>query len=336
MKGNGWRKTLQTRKKRLVVTRFLVIFVAFLLVMSGTVEARVKRRCQKACTMTAIAAFKACHNEARNDYWIARGNCYNLSDQKACKECLKEAKEAFKEAKEMCKEQFEARLEICDELGEAPYDPEIDPANFVDPSEIGKTVNPNPYFPLIKGNRWEYYCESSGETIIDEVTEKTKEIMGVTCVIVHDLVTIDGEVVEDTEDWYAQDIYGNVWYFGEIAKEFEDGELVSIEGSWKAGEDDAKAGIIMLASPEIEDIYRQEFSLGNAEDMAKILSIGEESVTVPYGSFNTDVLKTMDFTPLEPDVLEYKYYAPGIGVVLEKNPDTGERVELMKFEPGSP
>ncbi len=147
--------------------------------------------------------------------------------------------------------------------------------------------------------------------------------------MVNDVVEEDGEVVEDTLDWYGIDKRYNIWYFGEIALNFEDGELADIEGSWTSGVDGAKPGIIMKADPQVGDVYRQEFLLGDAEDMGEVLSL-TESARVPYGAFD-NCLMTKDYTPIEPGVFEHKYYAPGIGPVLEVNPETGERVELVEI-----
>lgn len=284
----------------------------------------------RSCTNTSRAAFNACRHEVWDDYWIAIGNCNNLSDRDARGECKAEAKAERKEAREECTDQYDARLEVCDLLGEAPYDPQIVPADFVDPSEIGETVTPNPYLPLAPGTTWIY--EGGDEIITVTVTEDTVEILGVTCVVVRDVVEEDGEVIEDTKDWYAQDADGNVWYFGEIAQEFEDGELVSLEGSWKAGLDGAKPGILMKAVPQVEDAYRQEFALGEAEDLAEVLSVSG-SATVPAASCDGDCVVTKDYTPIEPDAVESKTYAPGVGLILEVDPETGESVELVAFEP---
>lgn len=291
------------------------------------------------CTKTSSAAFKACKNEARDDYWIAIGNCNNLSDSGDRKDCNKEALKELMSAKEDCRVQLDARLEICDKLGEGPYDPQLNPDDFVYPTTItGETANR--YFPLVPGTVWVYEAKDKDgkllEMITVTVTGDTKAIeypaesgLIFTCRVVRDVVELDGEVIEDTDDWYAQDKEGNVWYFGEISQEFEDGELVSLEGSWKAGVDGAKPGIIMKADPQVDDIYRQEFFLGDAEDMGAVVSRGDETVEVPFGTYTDDVLKTEDFTPIEPDVLEFKYYAPNIGLVLEVDPDSGERVELI-------
>jgi hypothetical protein len=200
------------------------------------------------------------------------------------------------------------------------YNPNIDPEDFVE-------VVDNPYFPLVPGTTYVYEAETDEGTERVElyVTHKTKEILGVTCTVVRDTVTLDGELIEDTFDWFAQDVDGNVWYFGEASMEYEDDMVVSTFGSWEAGVDCAKPGIIMEAEPQVGDTYRQEFYRCIAEDMARVLALGE-SITVPYGSFD-NCLRTEDFTPLDPEVLEEKLYAPGIGHILTMK--DGERVEQL-------
>ncbi len=314
--------------------RFAMLLVAVLCLLSGTALAEGNdddKEDENAgfCTRTAHAALRACQHDVKDDFWIEIGNCNNFAAPDAREQCKQEAKVALRENREECGGQFESRLAICHALGEAPYDPQIDPAVFVNPAEIGKSVAPNPYFPLVRGRTWIY--KGGTETITVAVTEETKEILGVTCAVVHDVVEDNGEVIEDTVDWYAQDINGNVWYFGEIAQEFEDGELVSLEGSWKAGVDGAKPGIIMKAAPVVGVVYRQEFSLGNAEDVGEILSL-TGSATAPAAVCNGDCLVTKDFTPFEPDVIEHKYFAPAIGLILEVNPETGERLELVTLK----
>ena len=164
-------------------------------------------------------------------------------------------------------------------------------------------------------------------------SDETREILGITATLVRDTVTEDGELVEDTVDWYAQDRDGNVWYLGEDSKEFEDGEVVSTAGSWEAGVDRAFPGIVMQADPRVGQSYRQEFYAGEAEDLAEILQL-DGSETVPLGSL-TQLLVVREWNPLEPEVIENKYYARGTGVVLELEV-AGEsgRVELVSFEPG--
>jgi hypothetical protein len=205
---------------------------------------------------------------------------------------------------------------------------ELDPADFV-------TTIDNEYFPMAHGSRW-VYRETDGEggeqQVEVTVTDETKTILGIEATVVHDVVTEDGEVVEDTYDWYAQDRWGNVWYLGEDTKEYAEGE-VSTEGSWEAGVDGAEAGVVVPGSPEVGQSYRQEHYEGEAEDAGRILSL-DEWVEVPFGSFQ-DVLMTKDWTPLEPDVLEHKLYAKGVGPVLALAISGGAgREELISFEPG--
>jgi len=223
--------------------------------------------------------------------------------------------------------QISTLQEEVDELKELvpPYRKEIDPADFVDGVD-------NRYFPLTPGTTFVYEGETEDGTvrIEDYVTHETKQILGVTCVVVRDRVIEDGELVEETFDWYAQDKDGNVWYFGEDAKEYEAGVVVSTKGSWEAGVDGAMPGIIMEANPQVGDFYRQEYYKGEAEDMAEVLSL-TESASVTYGSFD-NLLMTREWTPLEPGVVEHDYYAPSVGLVLEVMVEGGsERVELVEI-----
>jgi len=170
---------------------------------------------------------------------------------------------------------------------------------------------------MVPGSRW-VYRETDAEGIEQRVevtvTAETKVILGISATVVHDIVTQDGQVIEDTFDWYAQDRSGNLWYLGEATEEFEDGVVVSTEGSWEAGVDGAQAGIILPGAPEVGLTYRQEYYAGQAEDAAAVLSL-DERAEVPYGRFE-HVLLTKDYTPLDPTILEYKFYAPGVGPVL--------------------
>jgi hypothetical protein len=203
------------------------------------------------------------------------------------------------------------------------YSPNIDPANFV-------TVIDNPYFPLTLGRTWIY--EGDGpegfEHIEVNVTDETREIMGVTVTVVRDTVSINGEVAEDTYDYYAQDKDGNVWYFGEDSKEIANGQVVSTAGSWEAGVDGALPGIIMLADPQVDAEYRQEYYAGEAEDMGKVIETGV-SVSLTNVSIE-NCIKTEDWTPLEPGVMENKTYCPAYGLVLSEGVQgTSGRQELI-------
>jgi len=213
------------------------------------------------------------------------------------------------------------------EVGEGgEYSPVINPEDFVE--EIDNT-----YFPLIPGTTFVYEGEGEdGEAIRNEVsvTQDTREVMGVTTTVVLDKEWEDGEMIEETLDWYAQDKEGNIWYFGEDSKEYEDGEVVSTEGSWEAGVDGAQPGILIKGDPQVGDVYRQEYLEGEAEDMAEVLSLNE-SVTVDYGSFE-NCLQTKEWNPLEPDSEENKYYAPDLGLLLEVQIEGGdERLELIEI-----
>lgn len=200
--------------------------------------------------------------------------------------------------------------------------PDFDAADFVDEIE-------NPYFPVTPGAKYVYRADTEDgvEVVKDEVTFNHKVIIGVTTTEVHNTVTLDGSLVEETFDWYAEDEDGNVWYLGEDSKEYDNGVVVSTEGSWEAGVDGARPGIIMLARPRIGMEYYQEFLAGVAEDKARIVS-RSKTVRVPFGKF-VRCLKTLDFTALSPGAREFKYYAPGVGLVLEVDPDTGVRSELI-------
>lgn len=202
--------------------------------------------------------------------------------------------------------------------GEA-YRPQIDPAGFVD-------VIDNPYLPLTPGTTLVYEGTSDGKRETTEVTTtaRTREVMGVTATVVRDRVFVASELAEDTFDWFAQDRHGNVWYFGEETRDYENGKFVGTEGSWEAGVDGAQPGIVMLADPQVGDSYRQDYYAGEAEDTAQVWAL-DRSVTVPHGSFD-GVLITGDRNPLEPKILEHKFYAPGVGVVLERLVEGGREV----------
>jgi hypothetical protein len=205
---------------------------------------------------------------------------------------------------------------------------EFDPADFT--TEID-----NRWWPMKPGARWTYReLEGDGtmKTVVVTVSSETREIAnGVVARVVRDTVTADGELVEDTLDWYAQDRDGNVWYLGEDTAEIEDGEITSTAGSFEAGVDGAQAGIAMPAEPRVGLRYRQEYYEGEAEDNGEVLSVSEQA-EVPAGHYR-DALLTRDTITIEPDVLEYKLYAPGVGPVLALGiSGGGGREELVRVE----
>jgi hypothetical protein len=209
-------------------------------------------------------------------------------------------------------------------------------AAFLGPGDFTTRID-NPYLPMRPGSRWVYRETGTGGTVqrvVVRVTRRTRRIAnGVTARVVRDTVTERGRLVEDTFDWFAQDRAGNVWYLGEDTTEYEDGRPVSKEGSWEAGVDGARAGIVMLARPRPGRGYRQEYYEGEAEDRARVLSIDDQA-EVPAGHF-TNVLLTKDWNPLEPRVLEYKLYARGVGLVLALHVSgEGGREELVRYVRG--
>jgi len=205
---------------------------------------------------------------------------------------------------------------------------ELDPASFT--ADVD-----NRYWPMEPGMQWTYReVDEEGKELIVVVTatSETKKLAnGVTARVLRDTVTEDGEVIEDTFDWYAQDAEGNVWYMGEDTAEFEDGKVKSRAGSWEAGVDGALPGIMVPANPRDDMKYRQEYYAGEAEDNGEVIAIGEQ-VEVAAGHY-TNALVTKDTNALEPEVLEFKFYAPDVGPVLALGlSGGGGREELVKME----
>jgi len=277
-----------------------------------------------ACAQTSEQTKRSCLETAQSNYVNALGKCTNLSDPSARRTCQDQALADLQDAQQTCQAGFVVRQTACGEFGPAPYDPVIDPANFV-------TTVDNPYFPLPPGTTFIYEGQMPDGFERDEfaVTHNTRVILGVTCVEVHDTVFTDGVLTEDTLDWFAQDSDGNVWYFGENTHELEDGLISTIAGTFMGGVNGDKPGIIMKAHPAVGDFYRQEFSLNNAEDFAQTLSV-DEVVTLRTRTFN-HCLKSEETTPLEPDLLEDKFYAPGVGNILTVDVNTGARSELVRI-----
>lgn len=205
----------------------------------------------------------------------------------------------------------------------APYEPVLDPANFV-------SVIDNPYYPLPVGRVLVYKGVRDGNKQIDTVTvtDQTKVLEGITGTAVSDVAkTPGGKLLEKTTDWYAQDAQGNVWYLGEDTKAYLPNGQVDSSGSWQADVNDGEPGIIMEGDPQIPDAYRQEFLLGQAEDTAWITGLGG-SLKVPFGTVH-NVLTSLEHTTLEPDVVDQKVYAPGLGIVMELALAGGQEVAKL-------
>jgi hypothetical protein len=323
--------------------RVLASAFTLLLPLAATAAADSDRPGSRHCSQTANLMLQSCDNEVADDHFKARAICTNLDDEER-EECFDEAQEARVEGLADCRAQRTARRNLCALVGEDRYDPDFDPELFEDDfTDPGIT---NPYQPLTIGNEAEY--EGDGETIVIEVKGETKLIDGVTCIVVTDQVFVEGELVEDTDDWFAQAKDGDVWYCGEEAKDYEtfEGdepmlpELVSIDGSFKAGRDGDKPGVLIRAMPTVGEVYRQEFSLGNAEDVAQVLSSSygygadpdlDQHVPAALAQLlcANDCVVTREFSPLSPNANERKFYAPGIGLFLEVNMNSGDTVQLV-------
>lgn len=246
-------------------------------------------------------------------------------------------------------------LDDADEAGDfdGPGDAEDDDAKTSIPSTVpafsaatfsDSTRIDNSYFPLTPGTIRTYLANTPDgvEKTVIEVLSDTRRVNGVACRVVRDRVYIDDVLVEDTRDFFAQDDDGNVWYMGEAVDNYEydaGGQLLDVthDGSWEAGRDVARAGskarpgIQMWAAPEVGRQYHQEYYPGEAEDMGEIVALSVK-VTLADGA-SYDCLQTRDFSPLEPALNEFKYYAPGVGLVLEEAIAGGERAELVSIEP---
>jgi len=274
-----------------------------------------------ACDLTTAAAEAACHAHAGANRRLALAMCDNLADAEQARQCRQAADSRHGADEKFCGRQAASRAFVCRRVGQAPYDPAIMASDFT--PEIT-----NPWMPLPPGTVMTYTVPGGRDVV--EVLNRTRVIDGVTCAVVHDTVTIGGKPEEDTYDYYAQDRRGNVWYFGEETTQFgPDGVPAGVVGSWLAGVDGAKPGMVMEAQSSVGDAYRQEFLVGVGEDSAEVTAL-DEKVTVPYGTF-THVLQTLEFSGLEPGAREHKYYARGVGNVLVVDLVTGERDGLVSI-----
>ncbi len=206
----------------------------------------------------------------------------------------------------------------------ALYDPAVDPDDFTH-------VITNKYYTLKPGMKATYKKKTpKGTTRVEiEVTGETKNVLGVTTLVVRDREWLNGQLTEETRDWVAQDKDGNVWYFGEAVDNYEDGKLIDHEGSWEAGVGGAKPGIVMLGNPKVGDTYRQEYYPGTAEDMGTVVAVGKR-ITIPRGASFEDCVKIRDWSRVKEGDVEHKYYCVGAGLmVLEEK--GAERLELVGF-----
>jgi hypothetical protein len=158
------------------------------------------------------------------------------------------------------------------------YTVDLNPEDFVE-------LVDNPYFPLIPATRWVY--EGQGEDGLErieiEVLSETRQVMGIAATVLHDTVYLDGEMIEDTYDWYAQDKQGNVWYLGEDVSNYEDGELVDKAGSWEAGLDGALPGICTPTLLNISGVYHEYYQGSRGLWQSYWAPV---ILTIPLGSFS--------------------------------------------------
>jgi len=267
------------------------------------------------CESFSHSSVESCRHSAKAGFWAARANCATLGDALARQTCLDAASAELDTALGVCDAQLAARLRFCEVLATYP-DPGIDPDHFVG-------VVDNPYFPLTPGVTFVYesHTDAGLKRRNVSVTGETREILGVECVVVRELETLDGVVVETSDEWFAQDVEGNVWCFGEHSLEFEDDKLVDVDNR-QVGSDGVRAGICMKAAPGIADTYYHQFAPGHSEEIAEVLGV-DESVTIRSGTFDGCV-KIGTSSLLDPEEVDYKYYAPGIGLILDANDDDGK------------
>jgi hypothetical protein len=289
--------------------------------------------------------FRSCLFEVKEEYHATIAKCINQVDPElpARRDCTQQARQAMKEDHELCGEQREARKQACELLGENTFGPErlLDSANFV-----AEPDDANPYFSLKPGHTYVARAgEDYEETIVVTVTDEVREVLGVNCRVVVDIVLVeeDGEMVavEVTDDFYAQALNGDVHYCGEVARNFEDGLLVNLDGSFEAGRNLAKSGVLIKANPASFDIHRQEYLLGEAEDLIRYVNGVDNPTSAgpgeggenPNFTCNGNCIKTEEFIPPEPAAGEFKYFLPGtgfvLGVALENGFPNGERDEVL-------
>jgi hypothetical protein len=273
------------------------------------------------CTDIAKALLTSSQEAARADYWLALANCRNGDDSS----CEAQAKADLKDALDLAQQQYDERVNVCKRLGGGPYDPQVSPDQF-------STTIDNPYSPYTPGTTLVYEGDSIDGFVHNEVTtlKETATIAGFTVRAVEDVVLLDGVLSEDATDYFAQRADGGVWYMGEVSRSYADGFLDSLEGSWRTGKDNALPGIIMEGAPKVGDFYRQEYQAMNAEDVAEVIAL-DETVVIGMGTFD-HCIQTLESSPLEPGSTEYKYYAPGIGMILDVDLETGDRLELVAIK----
>jgi hypothetical protein len=300
------------------------------------------------CLRSAGDMQQACKFDTADDLQESIARCRQLAANDERRSCYADAYAERRENREICGAQFQARTQACKLLGERRYlDPLTDPANsFIDPNDIPALYPNNPYLILQAGHT--FVLAEEDAFVVVHVTDESREILGAQCRIVVDIVVeegideedgeVDYEAVEVTDDWFAQDTESNVYYCGEVARNYDDGVLRDLDGSFEAGLDYAFAGFLIKAMPTPPMVHRQEYALGEAEDILEYLELNATPSPAEGGDNEAfpcagGCLKTREFAPLEPEGSEFKYFLPGVGfvlaVALENGEITGEREELV-------
>lgn len=334
-----------------MLNKYLIIMTGLIAALLMTPASAEHRDRPTPCIQTAKTMMLACQFDVRDDYYETLANCQNIASRGERKACFRDAYAIEREDGEFCGEVKEARVEACEVLNEYRYDPDPLLVNeFIDPNDVPDIYPANPYVSVAAGHTYVLRAGEDGEeTVVVHVTEDTREILGVLCRVVVDIVVetevddetgeVEYEAVEVTDDWFAQTVSGDVVYCGEVARNYEDGVLRDLDGSFEAGLDFAKSGYLALQAPVSGFTHRQEFSLGEAEDIIQYVDLNtapseEEGGNNPKFSCGSNgCVQTYEFAPIDPESTEFKYYVPHTGFVLavamEDGEITGEREELI-------
>lgn len=313
-----------------------------------------------ACSKHARLMLHACFADRQDSYLVHRADCVYVNEAENTRNCLQEARmESLSDAEE-CLDVYEARQDLCNLVGQQRYDIEFETSDFIDPNEIGNTVQPNQYWPLTAGHTHVIVSESEDdegeivkEVVVVTATAEVREVGGIPCRVIRDMVFEEEEgeysAVEITQDWYAQigvagasrgiGNEGDTVYCGENTFEVEDDLVDNTDGSFAHGTARAKAGFLVRQFPVPGSGDRQEMASDEAEDYVRYESLGATPSASEGGDLdyplacNDNCLKTYEVNPRDPGAAEYKYYRPGTGFVLatkldENGEPTGEREEV--------
>lgn len=297
------------------------------------------------CSTHAKLLRRACFADRKDDFLVHIADCVYVTPEDEESGCRADARLEAEDKAEECEEVYRARLDLCGLVGEDRFDVELDPSDFVDPDDIGDDVDPNPYWPLTAGHT--HVVVADGEITVVTATDEVREVGGLPCRVIRDLVFEEGvddegdveyEGIEVTQDWYAQHLDGDVIYCGENTYEVEDGLIDNTDGSFANGTDRARAGFLIRAFPVVGEGDRQEMATGEAEDFVEYVSLAaspsdEEGGDTGAFPCNGTCLQTFEVNPRDPGQAEHKYYLPGTGFVLatkldENGEPTGEREEV--------